>query len=302
MTGRASFTDMLRAIDDAHLDVYEFRVWMHIWRVGVSWESLRTIAEKCDMSLGKAQQARNGLVERNLLTYKQARGRLGLTAVICSPDEQCSPHEQVQHSDRSLSEQNVHDMNMDVHHMNADVHQVNAILSIPLEDKQLEGGEERPRRTNVTVRETYAANPRLSPPLPQEPVYQNGKNGRTAAPELTPDEIATVNALVTVTGMGGTLNFDKLYPCAQALLAAGYNAGQVERHYSRQPAGFGDWNWYTNYWKGTKDGSMPRLADITETISGAVNHRKTAAATAAAPKIDPVQRWLNKQQQRQQES
>ena len=135
MTARTSPMERLRAIDDADLDVYEFRLYMHIWRVGVSWENQRTMAKKCNMSLGKVNQARQSLLDKSLLTYERKDGRLGLAAVLCSQDEQTQQYHVADVHDVNTD---VHDVNTDVHVVNTDVHVVNAILSKPLEDMPIE--------------------------------------------------------------------------------------------------------------------------------------------------------------------
>lgn len=100
------FTDQLRAIDDADLDPYQFRLVMHIWRVGNCWESVRTTAGKCKMSMGKVSQCTLELLETGLIERVAVGGRMILR--VCSYSEQRSPHEQMQQlngSNRSPHEQ-----------------------------------------------------------------------------------------------------------------------------------------------------------------------------------------------------
>lgn len=93
--------DILRRLDDADLDPYEFRLVMHYWRVGTCWETLRTTADRCKMSLGKTKSTRDGLVKRGFIKW-QDNGKGKMSIVICSPHEQiqqsdgfdCSPGEQ----------------------------------------------------------------------------------------------------------------------------------------------------------------------------------------------------------------
>jgi hypothetical protein len=85
----ASLTKTMRRIDDADLDVYQYRMLMHIFRVGQSWETLETLSEKCNMSLGKASGVRNWLVKEGWLAWGRARnGKMALSVV--------SPHEEIQ--------------------------------------------------------------------------------------------------------------------------------------------------------------------------------------------------------------
>ena len=131
-TDRPAFTETLRAIDDlSELDVYEFRLLVHLWRVGVSWESTRTLAGKCNMSIGKAHQAQKALLEKGYLVHQERAGRMGLAVAVGSQGEQVqpqerSPHEQTQQVDgssRSLSEHECSPHEQNVHHMNAILNQ-----------------------------------------------------------------------------------------------------------------------------------------------------------------------------------
>lgn len=127
-TDRPAFTETLRAIDDlSELDVYEFRLLVHLWRVGVSWESVRTLAGKCNMSIGKAYQAQQSLIEKGYLAHQERAGRMGLAVAVGSQSEQeCSPREQTQQVDGSSCSPDEHECSpheQNVHHMNAILNQ-----------------------------------------------------------------------------------------------------------------------------------------------------------------------------------
>lgn len=128
-TDRPAFTETLRALDDlSELDVYEFRLLIHLWRVGVSWESVRTLAGKCNMSIGKAYQAQQSLIEKGYLAHQERAGRMGLAVAVRSQSEQeCSPREQTQQVDGSSCSPDEHECSP--HEQN--VHHVNAILNQP---------------------------------------------------------------------------------------------------------------------------------------------------------------------------
>ena len=188
---KQSFVEMLRAIDDAGLDPYEFRLWVHIWRVGVSWESLRTIAQKCNMSVGKAQQARKSLCDKNLLTYREQRGRLGLAAIISETVVYVHDmNSDVHHMNTNVHHMNtnVHDMNTDVHHMNGSVHHMNAILSKQHEvnnsKRNNKKQQQQPARANVIA--TAAAAPHDSPVMSVLQEYGIALN-KTTTPLLEMD-------------------------------------------------------------------------------------------------------------------
>ena len=50
--------------DDADLDVYQFRMLVHIRRTGVCLESTRSLAKNCVMSKGKASETRKWLLDQ----------------------------------------------------------------------------------------------------------------------------------------------------------------------------------------------------------------------------------------------
>ena len=127
-TDRPAFTETLRALDDlSELDVYEFRLLIHLWRVGVSWESMRTLAGKCNMSIGKVSQVQKALLDKGYLVHQERGGRVGLAVNVRSQDEQeRSPHEQTQQvgsSNRSSHERGCSPHEQNVHHMNAILNQ-----------------------------------------------------------------------------------------------------------------------------------------------------------------------------------
>lgn len=287
---QVSFARMLREIDDADLDVYEFRLWCHIWRVGVSWESVRTMAKKCGMSTGRASQAKKSLLENHFLAYEERNGRLGLSAVVCSPHEQTQ-----QLSVQQVNEYNddpvvdVHVVNESVHHMNTSVHHMNAILSMPIEESLLKGEGDR-ANGHMT-----AASP---PVVIVQPVDRTpGGNGYRPPAEPEPPEpkfgkdvmVDMAAALTEVTGIDYRLNWtDKdgkgVGDLAWVLLSAGYSADQVRRHYSKQAAP-GAWHWYEQDWRGKK-GEVPSVKAIKDTIA-------QATQVAAAPKkISQIERAL----------
>ena len=99
------YAKRIREIDDANLDPYQFRLLMHIFRVGECWENLQTTATKCGMSIGKASQVRRWLLSNGWLRWTPSRnGNMALVTVspheidgcIRSPHEtEISPHETV---------------------------------------------------------------------------------------------------------------------------------------------------------------------------------------------------------------
>lgn len=297
---RTSFVQILRDIDDAGLDVYEFRLWVHIWRVGASWETQRTLAKKCGMSLGKVSAAMKSLIQRNMLVYTEHRGRMSLTAVLCSPDEQCSPHEQLQQNEDETDVVNVHDMNgvfttrTECSPHEQDVHHMNAILSIPTEEDNFNGEGDRANGRPVSPPPIVKHQPADRTPggngyrPPSEPAPQD----RPPSPEREAvGEMA--NAITEVTGISARLNWSDpkgngVGDLAASLVAAGYTPDQLRRHYSRQRAA-GAWNWYDQDWRGKK-GETPSLKGIRETIAGAT---QVQTATKKLSQIDRALAMFN---------
>lgn len=63
------------AIDQAGLDVYEFRLLGHIARRGSCFASLDTTAELCQMSVRKAQYTLKALLDKGFIVKTQRKGR-----------------------------------------------------------------------------------------------------------------------------------------------------------------------------------------------------------------------------------
>lgn len=112
-SSRSNFFMIPNTLDEMNLTVYGFRLYCHYKRVagenGTCWQSVKTMAEKCNMSMGSVTNARNELVEKNLITVKEVHnpnGKAFLEVTIsdiwyknnsgCSLYEvRTSPHEQV---------------------------------------------------------------------------------------------------------------------------------------------------------------------------------------------------------------
>lgn len=113
------------SIEESELDPYQFRLWVHIARVGVCWQTVRTLADACKMSIGQTWKTQAWLLEHGYLEHAvdAQTGKAGVRA--CSPHEQTqqnraenrSPDEQTQQLERSPHEQcSPHEQ--DVHYMN----------------------------------------------------------------------------------------------------------------------------------------------------------------------------------------
>ena len=60
-------TELPNLLDDMDLDPYAFRLLVHYYRVGNCWESTRTTAQRCQMSVGKVSETRRMLAQRGLI-------------------------------------------------------------------------------------------------------------------------------------------------------------------------------------------------------------------------------------------
>lgn len=69
--------------DDSDLDPYQFRILVHILRRGTCYENDRSLAESCQMSLGKANEVKKWLIKQGWIEYTvvASTGQKGLRAV-----------------------------------------------------------------------------------------------------------------------------------------------------------------------------------------------------------------------------
>jgi len=108
-TEKKYFHMMLNMADD-DLDPYEYRLLGHYVRLTKCFESTRTTAEKCKMSIGKVAETRRTLQDKGYIKIDENKTPLHITIIDrwfenvqryqnpkpteCSPHEQqCSPHE-----------------------------------------------------------------------------------------------------------------------------------------------------------------------------------------------------------------
>ncbi len=84
-------TEIPNIVDDMDLTVYEFRLYVHLKRVtgangGMCWQSTRTLAEACKMSVFAISQAKRGLEKKGLIKIDKGSNRPGDTDNITIVD------------------------------------------------------------------------------------------------------------------------------------------------------------------------------------------------------------------------
>ena len=79
---RKYFTIVLNLWESAGLNPYEFRLLIHYARVGNCYESVRTTARKCSISVGAVGRARDALEERGFITVSRNERRTLVIAVV----------------------------------------------------------------------------------------------------------------------------------------------------------------------------------------------------------------------------
>lgn len=80
-------TEIPNVVDDMDLNVYEFRLYVHLKRVtgangGLCWQSTRTLADACKMSTFMVSSAKKGLEKKKLIKISRANKQLGDTDKI----------------------------------------------------------------------------------------------------------------------------------------------------------------------------------------------------------------------------
>jgi hypothetical protein len=117
-------TEIPNIIDDMDLSVYAFRLYVHIKRVagangGECWQSTRTMADTCKMSVGAVSKAKQDLMDAGLIVVTHREKEKGETDIITIVDIW-----QKNFAAFSTSEP-VHVVNTPVHGVNTPVHVVN---------------------------------------------------------------------------------------------------------------------------------------------------------------------------------
>jgi hypothetical protein len=138
------FTLIPHILDDSSLSVYAVRLYLHAKRVagertdGACWQSTRTLAEQCKMSLGAVTNAKKELLEKRWIRIEKVASARGERDVIRIADVwlvNMQKYGKRSYSERSPS---VHEMNTSVHTVNTSVHTVNNKKNIREEEHKEE--------------------------------------------------------------------------------------------------------------------------------------------------------------------
>lgn len=160
-------TEIPNLIDDMDLSVYAFRLYVHLKRVagatehGVCWQSTRTLADHCGMSVGKVSQAKQELIDAGLIELTpgdKAKGKSDEIA-ICNIWGQ--------NFVRYSTPEPVHHMNTPVHDMNAPVHQVNTPVHVVNTRKN--PIKKEPNKKEPKERESNSTRDQVAPTKPAQP-------------------------------------------------------------------------------------------------------------------------------------
>ena len=116
-------TEIPNLYDDADLDPYEFRLIVHYCRVGNCFQSVRTTAEKCHMSVGQVVASRKTLQEKGFIRTSEAEQGTILIEVVNKWPENFSKYsamreakQQREEGECSRGEHGVHGVNFECSH------------------------------------------------------------------------------------------------------------------------------------------------------------------------------------------
>ena len=155
------FTTLYNMADD-DLNPYQYRLLGHYKRVcgetedGACWESTRTTAKKCQISVGKVASTRR---ELEAMGYVAIETRGDDTLRITMIDRMAE--NVARYTKRSSGEHSVHEVNTSVHTVNTGVHEV----------KQRITTEEKPVKNNQDKKENATSVAKSSSKQPKKPDF-----------------------------------------------------------------------------------------------------------------------------------
>lgn len=183
---------MVNMADD-DLDPYQYRLYGHYKRVcgesrdGACWESTRTTATKCRMSVGKVTSTRRELVEMGFIQI--TAGAKDQTLAVTLKDMMGANIKRYQKS--TNAEIGVHEVNTSVQDMNSSVHEVNQTVH-EVKQRRYKEEEDKPQGRARDLRNDFDDVPKddrlqiiraWAEALSAPPIgaYKNDANHRIAA-------------------------------------------------------------------------------------------------------------------------
>lgn len=233
-------TEIPNMIDDMGLNVYEFRLYVHLKRVagaaGVCWQGTRTLASHCHMSLSSVSAAKVSLAEKGLITITERDRSMGESDLITIVDIWRENFDAYGDDASPVRQANtpVRDTNTPVRTVNTPVREAN-IRSNPIKNKPIK--KEPAENERMNGQPARAAAPADSfihsasangdeggvNALPPEPIPEADPDPPVAKPPPEPPpEYAASFDLLTDDDVGMS-DADARY------LAAAYSFGNIER-------------------------------------------------------------------------
>ena len=122
------FCQIPNMVDDIGLSVYAFRLYVHLKRVageeGECWQSTKTLADNCRMSIGAVVNAKKELIEQRLIDVESMEKAGGGRPYHLIRIADIWPKNMARYADDSPDKQ-VTVGNLQVHHVSNEVHGVN---------------------------------------------------------------------------------------------------------------------------------------------------------------------------------
>lgn len=284
-----SFYEQLRMIDDSQIGPIPRAVLLHIWRVGKSWESSRTLGQHLGISHTAANEARSWLVDKGFLEMGNYQGRVTYQvtfswAPIVAPVNQADKHNNTVAPVNQADKQNVAVVNQADKQNVVVVNEVGSDrkpgLHLPSKKSLKEvslSSKPKTRQKRAKV-ESYA-------PFQKSPV--ESKIGPSGA------ELRTA-ALLRVCGLSSAVPAHlKNAHNATAQLSA-YTAEYILGRYLPLPKGAqaNGWNWYTDDFRGQK-GAQPTISQVIETIAKTIIESKQGPSGPEPAGFAGIRDFLN---------
>jgi hypothetical protein len=254
---RKYFTMIPNLVDDLSLSPFAFRLYCHFKRVagenGQCWQSTRTLAEQCLMSVHAISDAKRELLEQELIEIKALKtpngGRDYHQVTIID-----IWHRNLDHAEEQDTTGNLQD--------------TTGNLQVPTGNSQVTVARRKKNTIRITNEEKKIRRPPLQidsldkqEDLNNSEIPENRKTGKDSKNCVSRDLLNPfVESLASVTGLDKKLNYGRLAREAKDLIQAGYSVDQVQAVYGAGGV------WYSQDWRGQK-GELPQVGVIRSTIA-----------------------------------